>query len=94
MIFSEETTLKVELDLSKNTVVAWSNLRPVISTRVPSGPLVGVMRRISGGSDNPALEIPSRAPKITIFARNFTENYLAWCALPHRKYGRNPISFP
>jgi hypothetical protein len=51
MSSSGETSLKAELALPQKMAEACCRFLPVISTREPSGPLVGEMRRISGWDD-------------------------------------------
>src|SRR5271155_3430246 len=48
MICSGETSVKVELAAPKKTAEASCKFLPVISTREPSGPLVGEIPKISG----------------------------------------------
>jgi len=48
MSSSGEMIVKLELVTPKKTAEAFWKLLPVISTREPSGPLVGEIRRISG----------------------------------------------
>jgi len=48
MTCSDETSVKVELVAPKKTAEASCRFLPLISTREPSGPLVGEIRRISG----------------------------------------------
>jgi hypothetical protein len=43
--------LKTEIVLAKRTAEAFCKFLPIISTREPSGPLVGEMRAITGESD-------------------------------------------
>ena len=50
-ICSGETILKMELVAPRVTSEALCKFLPVITTREPSGPLVGEMRRISGRVD-------------------------------------------
>jgi len=58
---SGEISLKTAGLAPNKTVVAPARFIPVISTRVPSGPLIGEMAMISGGSTSARPEIETRS---------------------------------
>src|SRR5579872_269412 len=92
--FSGETTLKVAGVLPNKTESAPSRFFPTISTRVPSGPPVGEIRRTSGAPDEPAMTVPERKASRTNLDTSFTENYRASRYLWHRKHEKKWARFP